>query len=245
MNNVEVIKIILLSSKNKFFLVWTILFATFVYYCPSVFAEDYSISITTSGAVDIVGSAGEADIESSDIHVATTCRSGYNLVLTTSTSDNNMYLDGVKTDNAESAYISPSDGTTALIDAPNTWGYLLSSVAPTSNSVFLPVSPDPLNPSIIKTDDETASDQDIDDNFTIYYAAHIGIDLTSGIYKMVPEDSSISPAVNGGLSYYLTASPDCNANLDITFNKNLDGEGGETGETVNNFPDSTDNIKDL
>ena len=101
----EVIKIKLLSSKNRFFLVWTILFATFVYYCPSVFAEDYSISITTSGAVDIVGSAGEADIESSDIHVATTCRSGYNLVLTTSTSDNNMYLDGVKTDNTESAYI--------------------------------------------------------------------------------------------------------------------------------------------
>ena len=241
----EVIKIKLLSSKNRFFLVWTILFATFVYYCPFVSAEDYSISFSTSGAVNIVGDAGQTDIESSDIHVATTCRSGYNLVLTTSTSDNNMYLDGIKTNNAESAYISPSDGTTALIDAPNTWGYLLSPIAPTSNSVFLPVSPDPLNPSIIKTDDETAPDQDIDDNFTIYYAAHIGIDLTSGIYKMVPEDSSISPAVNGGLSYYLTASPDCNANLDITFNKNLDGEGGETGETVNNFPDSTDNIKDL
>lgn len=84
-NNVEVIKIKLLSSKNEFSLVWTILFATFVYYCPSVFAEDYSISMTTSGAVNIIGNAGETAIESSDIHVATTCRSGYNLVLATST----------------------------------------------------------------------------------------------------------------------------------------------------------------
>ncbi|MBQ5812244.1 hypothetical protein IIW29_01550, partial [Candidatus Saccharibacteria bacterium] len=161
--------------------------------------------MTTSGAVNIFGSAGNTDIESSDIHVVTTCRSGYNLALATSTSDNNLYLDGIKTDNTESAHISPSDGTTALINAPNTWGYLLSTITPTSNSVFLPVSPDSANPSIIKTDDETASDQDIDDNFAIYYASHIGVNLASGTYKMIPEDNSISPVVNGGLSYYLTA----------------------------------------
>ena len=61
---------------------------------------------------------------------------------------------------------------------------------------------------------------------------------------MIPEDQSVSPVVNGSLSYYLTASPNCNTNLDITFNKNLDGAGGETGDTVSNFPENEDNTKD-
>ena len=214
-------------------------------FCPCVFAEDYSMSITTSGAIDIVSSPGVTAIKSSDIHITTTCRSGYNLTLATSALDNNLYLNGDKINNTENAHFSPSDGITALINAPNTWGYSLSPITPTSDSVFLPVSPDFLNPSIIKTAEETASDQDIDDNFAIYYAAHPSTNLVSGTYMMVPEDDSVSPVVNGGLAYYLTASPNCNTNLDITFNKNLDGEGGETGEAVNNFPDSTDNIKDL
>ena len=226
-------------------MLWAILFTTFVYFCPCVFAEDYSISINTSGAVNLASSAGGTAIEPSNIHVTSTCRSGYNLTLTTSTPDNNLYLNGDIANNTENSYISPSDGTTALINAPNTWGYLSPPTSPTANSVFLPVSPDPLHPSVIKTADETASDQDIDDSFTIYYAAHAGVNLVSGTYKMIPEDSSASPVVNGGLAYYLTASPDCNANLDITFNKNLDGEGGETGDAVGNFPDSADNIKDL
>ena len=226
-------------------MLWTILFATFIYCCPSVFAEDYSISITTSGTVNLTSNASGTAIESSNINVATTCRSGYDLTLATSTHNNNLYLNGDITNNAENSYLTPSDGTTTLINAPNTWGYLSSPTTPNTNSVFLPVSSDPLHPSIIKTANETASNQDIDDSFAVYYAAHADSSLISGTYKMIPEDSSASPIENGGLTYYLTASPNCNANLDITFNKNLDGEGGETGDTVENFPDSTENIKDL
>lgn len=226
-------------------MLWAILFATFIYCCPSVFAEDYSISITTSGTINLISNASGTAIASSDIHVATSCRSGYDLTLATSTPNNNLYLNGDITNNADNSYLSPSDGTTALINAPNTWGFLSSPTTPNTNSVFLPVSSDPLHPSIIKAANETASSQDINDNFAIYYAAHASDNLISGTYQMIPEDSSASPVENGGLTYYLTASPNCNANLDITFNKNLDGEGGETGDTVENFPDNTDNVKDL
>ena len=52
-----------------------VLFVAFVCCAPCVFAEDYSMSIVTSGSVNLTSNSGNTDIESSDIHVTTTCRS--------------------------------------------------------------------------------------------------------------------------------------------------------------------------
>lgn len=234
----------MLNLKGIIFWTEAIIIASVLSGCTSVFAENYSISITTSEEVNLTTGADGIAIGSSNIHIMTTCRSGYNLTLATSVPDNNLYLNGNSANNVENSYVSPADGTTALANAPSTWGYLSTPTVPNANNVFLPVSANLLQPSIIKTTNETASDRDIDDTFAIYYASNAG-NNQPGTYKMAPEDSSASPVVNGGLAYYLTASPDCNANLDINFNKNLDGEGGETGDEVNDFPDTTDNVKDL
>ena len=65
------------------------LLIVFVSFNSNVFAEDYSISMTTSGTVDISVRAGSTSIENDDIRVMTTCRAGYNLLLSTSVNDNN------------------------------------------------------------------------------------------------------------------------------------------------------------
>ncbi|MBR3236765.1 BspA family leucine-rich repeat surface protein [Candidatus Saccharibacteria bacterium] len=205
-----------------------------------VSASDYSLSLTTDTDIELNTLAGDTAINESSINVATTCRAGYNLFLTTSVSNNNLYLDGNVDNSGDNSFIAPADGTTALTNAANTWGYLLSSSAPTSDSVFLPVSSSLLNPAILKTDQETASEEDINDSFPIYYGTNVSPTLMKGAYTMIPEDSSTETLTNGGLVYYLTASFNCIETLDINFNQNLDGAGGETSEdpedTVSNFP---------
>ena len=202
---------------------------------------EYSASITTSGEVNLNPEAGLTDIKHSDINVVTNCRAGYNLTLITSVSDNNLYLNGDSSNNTPGTFISPIDGSKALSSATNTWGYLLSSNTPSANDVFFPVSSNYLEPTVLKTTSETASSTDIDDNFSVYYGVNVDVSMAKGTYKMIPEDSSASTATNGGLAYYLTANPSCTISLSIDFNKNLDGQGGETGDDVANFPTAADN----
>ena len=142
-------------------------------FSSSVLATDYSITMTTSGSVNINSTSGTASIDSSDINVITNCRAGYDLTLSTSVSDNNLYLNGTSTSDENSRF-TPSNGTSALKDTPNTWGYSLSVpsstnpseyIAPTKDNTFYPVPSSSTSPAIIKDTSSTASETDINDNF--------------------------------------------------------------------------------
>ena len=135
----------------------------------SVSATNYSASITTSGDIELVTVGGQTVIDSSDINVVTNCRAGYNLSLGTTVNDNNLYLNGDSSNNAAGTYIAPSDGSTALKDAPGTWGYFTSfgpsPIIPSENNVFSPVPNLASDPAIIRPPAETSSSTDIDDEF--------------------------------------------------------------------------------
>ena len=158
----------------------------------SVYAEDYYASIDTTGDVDLVTTSGTV-IDNSDITVTTNCRAGYNLTLGLTVNNNNLYLDGDSSNYSHSTRIAPSDGTNALKDSPDTWGFFAPSAAspitPTENNIFRPVPTSVNNPAVIRTTSETASQTDIDDTFSIYYGANVGPDLLSGTYEMIPENS--------------------------------------------------------
>ena len=239
-------------NKTKMFIISLIIGAIVPSFLLSntVFATDYSASITTSGDVELITVGGQTVIDHSDVNVVTNCHAGYNLSLGTTVNDNNLYLDGDSSNNATDTYITPSNGTSALKDAPNTWGYFASfgasPIVPTENNIFSPVPTLANDPIILRTPAETASASDIDDDFSIYYGANIRSGMQSGTYTMVPENPLVQDSNPGRLSYYLTMDMSCVSNVDVSFNKNLDGEGGESdpGETVSNFPTSEDNTID-
>ena len=242
-----------LQYKNKTFATKTIRRFTFgiplsfilgLFLSNYSFAVPYSATLTTSGDVELVTLSGNTVIDKSDINVITNCKAGYNLTLNTSVDNSSLYLNGDSDNNDDDTYLSPGNGLTALRDAPNTWGYYLpSSIAPTiptNNNVFLPV-PDINSPSAtLKTTAETASDSSIDDHFSVYYGANIKLGLAAGTYTMKPEDGSTSTITPGRLSYYLTTDMSCANVLDVTFNKNIDGD-----EYIDDFPTSEDNTLNL
>ena len=199
-------------------------------------AIDYSLSISTSGDINISSQGGITAIEPNEINVVTNCHAGYNLTHSVSVSDNNLYLNGDSTNNAADTYFTPSDGITALNQQPNTWGYFYSSnnnLVPTDSSIFLPV-PVIGTSAIIRTEQQTASDGIIDDTFQIYYGASFGSFIPVGTYQMI-EDSNNQ---NGSLTLYLTASPTCATSLDIIYNVNAGSD------VVTNSPSSSENILD-
>ena len=229
-----------------------------VFFCLSllfnhpVLASQHSISINTSSNIDINVQPDKSTVQSSDVNIITTCRSGYNLTLSTSGNDNHLYLNGDSSNNNTDTYFNPSDGNTALNSATNTWGYSLaipSSTAPftptppTASNVFLPVPTANVIPATLKTTIETASDTSINDNFSVYYGVNASSTLLSGTYHMQNDEGTDNP---GSIVYHVTMNPICAIELDLSFNENLDGAGEEgTDNTIINFPTITDNTADL
>ena len=205
-------------------------------------ALDYEATITTNNNITIDASSlnDGTSISHDTITVTSTCRAGYNLFISTSSSDNNLYLNGDPLNNTNDQYYTPSDGINTLANSTNRWGFLLSDTAPSSSSIFQAV-PTTGNAATIKTPVDTASETDIDETFPIYFGLSTSSSLPAGTYKM-PQDNNQN---NGSIVYSLLMSTDCATTLDVTFNKNLDGEGGETGEdTTANFPSPSDNTLD-
>ncbi|MBR2766881.1 hypothetical protein IKD67_02250 [Candidatus Saccharibacteria bacterium] len=170
----------------------------------SAYAE-YTISMTSSGAqsIDILPDASNVNtsISVDAVTVTTTCPAGYNLTTTTSVNDNKLYLNGSSSNNATDTYFNPSDGTTALSNAPNTWGfYQDGSTVPTASSVFKPVPISTSTPATIRTSSSTS------DSFNIYYGVAASSSLAPGTYKMIPEQNTNE---NGTIVYYLTMAEEC------------------------------------
>ena len=198
----------------------------------------YYVTAGSSGDISIFGSSGTAVTDYSDITVASNCRAGYNLSMSTTTSDNTLYLNN---NNTSTHSFSPIEEDTPLLTTPNTWGYFLSNdntYVPTALDSFNPV-PSLSNPVILKNTSSTASDGDINDEMRLYFGANIGQSTAHGNYGL----SGDAPGSPAGIIYYVTASPTCiEAEIDINFNQNIDGEGGsETDPSVDNFPTNKDN----
>ena len=220
--------------------------------------------MTTSGDIVFNTTSDNVVIQSNDLNISTTCSAGYDLTLSTSVSDNNLYLNGDSS--TTNTYFTPSNGTSTLSQSPHTWGYSLgipsenslggsgpgsvsalgpSVLAPTKDNIFLPVPASTSESAVLKSSDDTASDSEIEDSFSVYYGVNLSRDIVPGSYSMINDTTTNSP---GTISYYLTANPSCATFLNISFNQNLDGEGGETSENpddiVSNFPDSSENVID-
>ena len=149
----------------------------------NVYAE-HSISVSTSGSQDInvLATTGVA-ISEAKVDVATTCHAGYNLTLSTTVDDNNLYLNGDESYRDNHLYFSPSNGTSSLNESHNTWGYYLPSSStdiPTSSSIFNAV---PTTGQIIslRTPAQTSRNTDINDSISVFYHQHYSIVFAVGI----------------------------------------------------------------
>lgn len=194
-----------------------------------VFAS-HSVSIITDKNIQLVPIAGTTDVKPASVNVTTTCTAGYNLSIATTTA-NTLYLNGDDTNTTPS--FTAVDSAYALNDINHNtdkWGYSMTGTASTAGA-FNPLSTTPV---FVKTTSTTSTEEStINDTFSIYYGATASNTTTSGTYRM---------ANNGAIVYYLTVAESCADSAVVTFNENLDGEGGEgTDSTIGNFPTSSDN----
>ena len=181
----------------------------------------YSITVTTSGAQSIDILHTRTVISSDNVRVVTDCHTGYNLYLSTTVNDNRLYMNGLSANNTNGTFFSPSDGTTDLASADNTWGYYVptnGSSAPTTSSIFNAV-PTLNSPVTLKTTSQTASESDIDDSFPVYYGVNASSDLPVGNYKMIKDGSD-----NDGTLTYFAVTPLCSP-FTIVYNGNNSDSG--------------------
>lgn len=199
----------------------------------------YYLSAKTSGSINISGQMETTATDYSDVNILSNCHAGYDVVMSTSIDNNTLYLNG---DTTETHRVSPIEDDHTLISAPNTWGYYLAdnpSYVPTSTDLFHTVPSISSTPAILRSTDTTASQDDINDTFRVYFGSYLGPGLAAGDYNMI-NDLSGQP---GSIVYQVTANPTCTiVPIEISFNQNIDGEGGsETDPSVDNFPTSADN----
>ena len=168
----------------------------------SVSAHTATLTTASSISLNAVPSGSGISIDEESINVATTCRSGYNLSVATSTSPD-LYLNG---DGTSTATFTAVDGTSTLANSTNKWGYTLTSNA-SSSTIFSPLS---TTASVLKTPSQTASQTDIDDTFSIYYGTKVADSVTPGSYQM---------ADSGAIVYYLTMDTTCTEYI-VSFNAN-------------------------
>ena len=180
-------------------------------------ASAASISVTTSGPQEITiwGGGDNTVLSSDDVTVLTSCRSGYNFVISTSVNNNNLYLDGDINNNTDGTFFTPSDGLTPLSSSTNTWGYYFNeATAPTKASIFNAV-PALGNSAVIKAPLETPSDTDISDSFSIYYGVSVSSAMKSGTYKMIPD---VNDGGNDGAIVYQATIADACMRYTVIFN---------------------------
>ena len=189
----------------------------------------HTLTISSSGAqsIDVIPSGtNTASIGEDQITVSTTCRSGYNMTISTSVTSNNLYLNGDSSNSASGTYITPADGTTTLANSTNAWGYYYNaSTAPTLSSVFSPIPRSNQTAATVISPRSTPASADITDNFSLYYGVSVSSSLAPGAYKMIPDtNNSNNP---GTIVYNLTLAQNC-----IPYTVNFNPTSTSTGSSV-------------
>ena len=200
-----------------FFAFFVLLLSFFIEY-PS-YASSHSLTLSSSGAQDIsvLGDDDVATISADAINVQTTCRYGYSFTISTSVNDNNLYLEGNASNNADGSYFSAVDGETRLSNTSNAWGYYYnnaSNIEPTINDVFAPV-PTLGNTDILKTPLAVPSSTDINDSFKLYYGVKASSGLATGTYKMASDTNN---GGNSGTIVYQAVIADACVKYNVEFN---------------------------
>ena len=219
-----------MKTNTKIFVCLGVIVATLcsISSCGGAYAQAYyPITVTSSSPQDISiqGDRENAIISSDEITVSTECRYGYNFIISTSVNNNNLYLDGDITNNADGTFFTSSDGSTPLSNATNTWGYYYSETdTPTTASIFSAV-PTLGSSAVIRSPLENPSESTINDNFSIYYGVSVSSSMKSGTYKMIPD------ANNGGndgvIVYQATIADAC-----MRYTVNFDPTDTYTGSAV-------------
>lgn len=171
-----------------------------VVFNPSVVSA-HTLTVTTSNSInlDVTPNGDGTSIKTESINVASTCRSGYNLSISTPEGSDLYQYDSTNDIFDSTASFTAVDGTSALSSSSNTnkWGYTLTSNASTS-TVFSPLSS---TASVLKTYSQTASpNSDINDTFNINYGVKVDSTISPGNYQM---------ANHGAIVYYATVEPTC------------------------------------
>ena len=208
-------------------------------YSEEVFA--YSASMTTSGnkSIDASAAGNGVTIGSDAITVTTDCKAGYNLTMSTSVDNNNLYLNGDIANNTTGTYFTPADGITTLGNSTNTWGYYYNrsnNAAPTKTNIFSAIPTSSSTPATLVTTTDSASESDISDSFNVYYGVSVNTNLVAGTYKMIPKTNNGND--NGTITYYLTMAESCAPYL-VQFsptstanNTTISGTGTMNGQTI-------------
>lgn len=199
----------------------------------------YYLHANTSGLINIMGEAPTTSTDYSEINVLSNCRDGYDITMSSTVDDVHLYLDS---NSSSSYYLSPITDNSPLSANSDVWGYYMAddgSSAPSGSDSFHPVPTLSAGSVILRTTSETASESDIEDKLRLYFGANLGEGLLSGNYKMIPDASNVT----GSIVYQITANPTCTSfPVEISFNKNLDGQGGEEAESlISDFPTSDEN----
>ena len=174
--------------------------------------EEYYLTLSSSGSQNInVSNVGDkTSISADSINVITNCSYGYNFILSTSVNDNNLYRNGDSANNASGTFFSPTNGTYALKDSSNTWGYYYNrsalNTAPTSSNVFSPV-PVFGEGATITPPLEYLDTGIIQDSFNIYYGVSSSDSMPIGTYKMIPDTNNDNN--DGTIVYNATISDSC------------------------------------
>ena len=190
-------------------------------------AASHTLTLTSSGSqsINVSTSAGTA-ISSDAINVTTTCRYGYNFTISTSVEDNNLYLNGDSSNNADGTYFEPIDGISPLNSTTNTWGFHYSSNpsnVPTGDSIF-----QPLYPTTLKYPLDTPASSDINDNFNIYYGVSASPTMAKGTYKMIPDTNNSN---NDGTIVYTATIADACTKYTVHFSPTSEFEGSTISGT--------------
>lgn len=196
------------------------------------------ISAKTSGSINLSGLNGTIPIDYSEINILTNCHEGYDVTMSSTVEENTLYLNS---DDTNPNYLSPITDNTSLLSSSNTWGYYMTndiSFTPTATNLFHPL-PTLSNPIALRTMSSTTSATDVDDKFRLYFGANLGDNLVAGNYRLTP-DTTNKP---GSIVYQITANPTCTfLPIEVFFNQNLDGEGGESPDApISNFPITSEN----
>ncbi len=243
MKVIQARKVCFALLRNLLFFAGTTLlsFLSLSFVSDAAFADD-SISISTSTSVNLLAHGGESAIGSSEVEIITTCHAGYTLTLSTSVNNNGLYLNG-DASTAASGYFAPSNGSTPLSLASNTWGYSLAVLRPGASEYAPPTINDsfsavPNSSSLvsIKTPESTQSETDIDDRFSIYYGVNASSGNIAGNYTLI--DDPNTPGTPGVLVYTAITSPACNSDLTVVFGKNAGSD------EVTNLPTASENVFD-
>ena len=216
------------SLFSKVFVLSTVVFVSFISivfgFSNSASAATYSLSLTTSGSINLgVSASGNgANVATDNLNIISTCPSGYMVSVAATSATNANFSDTTLYKNGDSSSTETISASTGTVDTPasilgnnkGTWGYTITPNA-TINSNFIGLT----STQTVLTSSNTATSVS-GTPLTVYYGASVDSSRKPGNYTM---------SDNAVISYYLTTDIGCTS-YQVAFDAN-----GGTGTMGNQY----------